>query len=518
MLLRRAIRDFTGQSPRGAFALGCSQLDFEALVLALRPGSAARDCLRRLNASAARLPSGVPANVPKLEELPLAPDLAIWGNSTLDLLRDVKEGREDAASLSFGILEGPPGTGKTLIASALARSAGWNIVSTSVSSWFVTSDGHLGGVSRACAAFFDAVLAQPNTIGFLDEIDALPDRASLNAKDRDWWTSVITLVLLQIDRVRQSGKPVLLLGATNFFERLDGALIRAQRLEQRIPVLPPHTEAEAEALLSYYLGEELDSEGLAKITRFAVGATPATVLGWARAARNLAHGAGRKLQIGDVLAIIGPPDQRSAEEIHAVAVHEAGHAVLAHHLGIPVNAVSIIPSGPSGGATTTGRASTYPNQAELENHVTMLLGGRAADLVVGTKGAHAGAAMDLSMATRLLQSGISEWGLYHTLSPAIFAHQGEEVSLRLEAALSRLLSRAVDIVIEYRHQVVAVARALVNLRLLTAAEFIGVLAEPDALMRPPKSFKPPQAPAPDHQRAKNRSRQSSASRKELRHD
>ncbi|KFL30300.1 hypothetical protein JP75_17200, partial [Devosia riboflavina] len=91
----------------------------------------------------------------------------------------------------------------------------------------------------------DEVLVNEPAIGFMDELDALPNRATLDNRGRDWWTPLINLFLTEIDRVRKSGKKVLLLGATNYYDRLDGALIRPGRLQQRVSVLPPRTEAES---------------------------------------------------------------------------------------------------------------------------------------------------------------------------------------------------------------------------------------------------------------------------------
>ena len=193
-------------------------------------------------------------------------------------------------ALVYTTLEGPPGTGKSLIAASVARSAGWTFVPATVGSWFTSGDGALGGVARNVRGFVDEVLASEPAIGFLDEIDALPNRATISHRGRDWWLPVITLFLTEIDRVRKSGKKVLLIAATNYYSRLDEALIRPrQPVHRRVSVLPPQRDEEVIALLKYYLRGDLADADLTQLARIGRGATPAQVEGWLGQARGAAR-------------------------------------------------------------------------------------------------------------------------------------------------------------------------------------------------------------------------------------
>lgn len=229
-VVKRAIRDFCGQRPVGLGDEDVEHLDFFDLVMAMRPGSSAKDCVRRIKALAekqrrARIVKHRTTGS-RVEDLPLPLPVRNWAMTSLDELNLVAEGTLQPSQLRFAVLEGAPGTGKTLLAEALARSAGWRMVSATMGDWFNTSDGHLGGVSKAIVRFFDTLLEDDKTIGFIDEIDGLPDRATLDARDRKWWTPVVNLVFKQVDRVRSSGKPIMLIGATNYYARLDAALVR----------------------------------------------------------------------------------------------------------------------------------------------------------------------------------------------------------------------------------------------------------------------------------------------------
>lgn len=466
--LNRAIRAFCGQRANGIEPEDIEKLDFSHLVMAMRPGSSARNCVRRIKALAEKqrmARSAAQRNPgPRLADLPLPAAVRGWAMSCLDDLNQVWGGTLDPQQLRFAVLEGPPGTGKTMIAEALARSAGWHLVSATMGDWFDSSDGHLGGVSKAIVSFFDSVLETDNCVGFIDELDGLPDRATLDARDRQWWTPIVNLFIKQIDRVRSSGKPVMIIGATNFFERLDAALVRPGRMERHVQVLVPETEDEVRAILAHYLAPDIPASALGSVASIAVGASPAQIEAWIKQARAEARHHDRELTIEDVLDVVAPPDDRHPDEIRAIAIHEAGHAFIATRLGIAVRHVSIIAQGGSGGVTRTVPAGGMLNRQQLEDIVTVAMAGRAADLVLGDLGAHSGAAVDIQLATSLLLRGLCEWGLYDTLGQ--LDPNSEAAFDFADEAVKRLLHRALKLITLHRQPVLALASELQMRRFL----------------------------------------------------
>ncbi len=468
-LVRRAIEQLTGQPAPELEHADIVGLDFNELATALRPRSSAEDCIARLRRASqgARTPKGTEKG-PRLADLPLSPEISTWSTSLLADLRRVEDGTMRPSDLAYPLLEGPPGTGKTLIAGALARSAGWRLVTTSVGGWFSASDGYLGGVSKAVTAFFDELLREPYAVGFVDEIDAVPNRAHLSPKDREWWTPIVTLILVQIDRVRRSGKPVLLVAATNYADRLDSALCRSGRIEQRVTVLPPGSVEEVTRIFDHYVGGALDPAAVAAAARCAPGWTPADIEAAVRAARGRAAAANRAMIDADLLESVAPPDGRTDAEVRATALHEAGHAIVSLAVGLPVESVSIIADGSSGGHTKGSAGGRVPTRADVEAVVTAMLGGRAADTQLGA-GANAGAEQDLAMATGLLVRAMGELGLYdrltHNAAPALLKRPDK----RLEPTLQQLLRRAMQIVQHNRSAVLALTEQLLRHRVLDGA-------------------------------------------------
>jgi cell division protease FtsH len=269
---------------------------------------------------------------------------------------------------------------------------------------------------------------------------------------------------------------VLLLGATNFFDRLDAALVRPGRLQQRIAVRAPESSEEIAALLRLHLRDELADADLNGLAQFGLGATPAMVEGWVRSARALARSGKRALGLEELMVQILPKDDRSPADITAIAVHEAGHALVAYRLGHLVNLVSIVPQGLAAGHVSSQLPTLVPTLADVRDVVTIMLAGRAADLVLG-KGATAGASGDLEQATTMLLAARDKQGLGTSLiyAPALGSRPDAAAIAEVTDDLELLLARAVAMIETESALPRKLARHLARHKMLTGSELAALL-------------------------------------------
>lgn len=484
-IIRKTIRTVTGKrSVRGLQQSDIAGLTLLDLNIAIRPGLLPRDCVANLRrAAAAGRNEPTQSTALPLEKLTLPKSVHEWAADTLAIMHDLNANKLDPSSLRFACLEGPPGTGKTTIASALARSADWTFISTSVGEWFAKSAGHLGDVIRAAQTFFEEIAQAPGAVvALMDEIECLPNRAAMDPKDGTWWTPVVTYTLTEIDKLRKSGRPILLVGATNHHERLDAALIRPGRLEQRISVLPPD-EAERKSLFARFVGDNLAPDQLSLLARLALDATPAQVESWCKSALAKARRQDRELLLSDLLGLVAPPSRRSAAADRAVALHEAAHAIAALERNIPVAEVSILAKYGVGGWVNTCIADRLMTRPDVEDIAIMTLAGRAADEVLGS-GANGGAAADLAAVNDLLRKAMLQYGLYGPLTTAdntnIHAWQkGVSLHAAIGAELKRLHEEATHLVQRREADIVRLADVLLVERVVTGQQLVDVIGAKD---------------------------------------
>ncbi|GGK38883.1 AAA family ATPase [Salinarimonas ramus] len=477
-IIARAVRAWCGsRRPIGLTASDIAGLDLPDFVAALRVGASPRRCVERLRrASATRLQPPATIDAPDLATLVGYGAAHAWAMQTVDTVRRVAAGEISPCTLESAVIHGPPGTGKTTIARAVAAAAGVPFLETSISEWFSSSSGHLDGVIKACDLFVSDLrtrrdAAQSGTaIGFIDELDALPSRANLDARGRDWWTPVITHVLLRVEALRKEG--VVLIAATNHVEHIDPALLRPGRFDRSFFIGLPDLAAR-EAILRQHLGRDLLDADLSPLARLAHGATGAQLAGYVRAAR--ADARDRDLTIDDLVAQILPPETRDPLLVRAIALHEAGHAVAAIVLGRDLIQVTTRQAGASAGSTMVAPGGLI-DLPDIERHIVFVLAGRAADVVLGS-GASSGAAADLRDATSGLTAAHASLGLAGTLvvraDPSDAVHlllHDPALAARVESDLQQLMRDAERIVGTWRDAVLAVRDALLSRRMLSGAE------------------------------------------------
>jgi transitional endoplasmic reticulum ATPase len=125
----------------------------------------------------------------------------------------------------------------------------------------------VGEAEQNIKKLFDAAAAEPRSIIFIDEIEALvPAR-------RDEGSSVMQRVVPQILQGvegfdKKAGRPILLMGATNVPWQLDPAMLRPGRFDEKVYIPLPDVAARREMLNQYLarrpLAPDVDFDALAR--------------------------------------------------------------------------------------------------------------------------------------------------------------------------------------------------------------------------------------------------------------
>ncbi|MER6100224.1 ATP-dependent zinc metalloprotease FtsH [Streptomyces sp. NPDC001728] len=326
------------------------------------------------------------------------------------------------------IMVGPPGTGKTLIARAVAGEAEVPFLSVTGSAFVEMFVGV--GASRVRDLFTEARKRAPSII-FIDEIDAVGSRrgGATRLGGNDEREQTLNQLLAEMDGFDQS-VGIVVLAATNRPESLDPALLRPGRFDRHVTVPLPN-QAERAAILAVHargktLAPDVGWDPVARATPGFSGADLANLVN--EAAINAVRDGRAVIEARDLddardRLLLGRRESTNAllpEERRSVAVHEAGHALVAalcEHAD-PVAKVTILPSGPALGATEQlpeAERHLY-SEGYLTDLLTVRLGGRAAELVVFGEGS-TGAADDLAGATQIAVRMVREFGLSSALGP-----------------------------------------------------------------------------------------------------
>jgi hypothetical protein len=159
----------------------------------------------------------------------------------------------DQSEMAYsGLLYGPPGTGKTTLARRIAADLGWPLLTITTSDFII--DGEAQVEARA-KKIFEALGGQTQLVVFFDEIDRLLlDRDNPDYSEQgDMLQFMTPSMLTKINNLRR-GKNVIFLIGTNYADRIDSAIKRAGRIDQRLLVLPPDLLRRTE-ILRTALGE-----------------------------------------------------------------------------------------------------------------------------------------------------------------------------------------------------------------------------------------------------------------------
>jgi cell division protease FtsH len=388
-------------------------------------------------------------------------------SEVVDFLKNPQRYAKAGASGPRGVLMvGPPGTGKTLMARAVAGEANVPFFAITGSSFVEIFVGV--GASRVRDLFTQAKKRAP-AIVFIDEIDAIGQRRGAGFVSNDEREQTLNQLLAEMDGF-DKGTGVVVLAATNRPEILDPALLRPGRFDRQVEIPLPNQRERAAILAVHAKGKTLGPDvDLDVVARGTPGFSGADLANLVNEAAIYAVRAGRNTITAEDFSeardriLLGRREASNAlmpNEKRAVAVHEAGHAIVAvlSDNADPVAKVTILPAGQALGVTQQlpeDERHLYPESYLLDS-LAVRMGGRAAERIVFDE-VSTGASNDLAGATQLATRMVREFGMSPRLGPVGFASgdpqylgpqqvttrpYAEETQRVVDEEVSRLLSEA----------------------------------------------------------------------------
>lgn len=393
-----------------------------------------------------------PAKEAKVPEITFA-DVAGQENAKREItelveyLKNPEKFRKLGAEIPRGVLlMGPPGIGKTLIAKALAGEAGVPFYSISGSEFIEVYVGV--GASRV-RHLFEAAKEHAPSIVFIDELDSVGrTRGTGLGGGHDEREQTLNQILAEMDGF-SGHEAVLVLAATNRPDVLDPALLRPGRFDRHVTLDLPDLKDRV-AILKVHsrktpLATDIDLEQIARGTPGFSGAdlknlvNEAAILAARKNEQQLVMAdfdeARDKIMMGTERTLIIEPEER-----HRLAVHEAGHTLVAYFTphADALYKVTIVPRGHALGGThqlPEHERHTMPEEY-LQDRLAVIFGGRAAEReLLGTLSS--GADDDIHQATVMARAMVSRWGMSDEVGPVDLRESEEHPFLGREIAQPR---------------------------------------------------------------------------------
>ena len=422
----------------------------------------------------------------------------------VNYLHDPSKYESIGAKMPKGILlVGPPGTGKTMLAKAVAGESNVPFFSISGSEFVEMFVGM--GASKVRDLFKQAKEKAP-CIVFIDEIDAIGQKRSGGQYGgNDEREQTLNQLLTEMDGF-EGNTGVIILAATNRPESLDPALTRPGRFDRRVPVELPDLKGREE-ILKVHAKKVALAPGIdfTTVARMASGASGAELANIVNEAALRAVRAGRKsvtqsdLEESIEVVIAGYQKKNSILTDHEkciVAYHEIGHALVAAKQthSAPVQKITIIPrtSGALGYTMQVDEGNHYlMNKEELENKISTLTGGRAAEEVV-FHSITTGASNDIEQATKLARAMLTRYGMSDEFdmvaletvnnqylggdtSLACSAQTQCEIDQKVVELVKAQHAKAVQILTDNRAKLDELAQYLYQKETITGDEFMEIL-------------------------------------------
>jgi cell division protease FtsH len=425
----------------------------------------------------------------------------------VDFLKHPKKFTSLGAKIPKGVLlMGSPGTGKTLLAKAVAGEADVPFSSISGSEFVEMFVGV--GASRVRDLFKTAKKSAP-CIVFIDEIDAVGrQRGSGVGGSHDEREQTLNQILVEMDGFEPNAN-VIVIAATNRPDVLDPALLRPGRFDRRVVLELPDIN-DREQILGVHkehkpLDKDVDLKAVAQRTPGFSGADLANLFNEAAilAARRNQRKITQIELLESIEKVLLGPERRShvlsIKEKKVTAVHEAGHAIVAHILpnADPVHKVSIISRGRAAGYTLSlpTEDKYMHKKSDFIDDLAVLLAGHVAEKVTFGE-VTTGASNDLQRATKLARSLITQYGMSDNLEPRIYGEKeemvflgrdfnekrnyservAEEIDDEIDLFIKRAVETAKKVIAENKDKMDRLVEALVEKEVIERAGFDALMA------------------------------------------
>jgi ATP-dependent metalloprotease len=383
------------------------------------------------------------------------------------------------------LLVGPPGTGKTLLARAIAGEAGVPFFYASGSEF---EEMFVGVGARRVRELFGAAKKKAPCIVFIDEIDAIG--GTRNPKDQQYMKMTLNQLLVELDGFNPN-EGIIVIGATNFPESLDKALVRPGRFDRHVVVPNPDVEGRRQILelhtKNIKLGNDVDLSIIARGTPGFSGAELANLANMAalKAALEGAAAVGMQhLEYAKDKILMGAERKSAAiseDSRRLTAYHEGGHALVACFTtgALPIHKATIVPRGVSLGMVSQLPEAdmTSISRRQMIAKLAVAMGGRAAEeLIFGDDNVTSGAESDFTQATKLAEAMVTRYGMSDKIGKFVLDRETESPEMRslIDAEMKKLLDEAYNhakqVLTEHKEELHRLAKALLEKETLTADE------------------------------------------------
>ncbi len=402
------------------------------------------------------------------------------------------------------LLVGPPGNGKTLLAKATAGESNMAFISMDGSKFVEMFVGV--GAGRVREMFEKARKSQPCII-FIDELDTVASTRTMRMTHEEY-NQTLSSLLTEMDGFSSSDR-VVVLAATNRPESLDEAIVRPGRLDRKILIARPDVRSREAILLVHSKGKKLapdvSLQRVAKGTSGFSGADLAAVMN-----ESAIAAVGKKKPAIDsadldeaiIKVMMGAasknfiPDREKA----ITAYHEGGHALITTLLrnkgSNPVRIVTIIPRGPSGGATWMLPDEDVHIQSKemMLAQMAVMMGGRAGEMYKFNSES-SGASSDFREASRVARAMVCEYGMSDQVGKEVFVSRAAFLNITsdtmncseatkqiIDAEVKKLLDEAYELAVKLikdnQDKLEKIAKSLLEKETLDGREVEAIVEAP----------------------------------------